>query len=87
MQINYRVSSLSKDPKRRCPDTNKLEKLVGWKPRVSFEEGLKRTIGWFSQRKQAPLRGYLVFSWSFPWLVLVVYDSSACKSGREEFEG
>jgi nucleoside-diphosphate-sugar epimerase len=51
MQINYRVSSLSKDPKRRCPDTNKLEKLVGWKPRVSFEEGLKRTIGWFSQRK------------------------------------
>jgi len=39
------------DPKRRCPNTNKLEKLVGWKPRVSFEEGLKRTIGWFSQRK------------------------------------
>ena len=29
------------DPKRRCPDTNKLEKVVGWKPNVSFEEGLK----------------------------------------------
>ena len=39
------------DPKRRCPDTTKLERLVGWKPNVSFEEGLKRTIGWFSQRK------------------------------------
>jgi len=37
------------DPKRRCPDTSKLEKLSGWKPNVSFEEGLKRTITWFSQ--------------------------------------
>ena len=38
------------DPKRRCPDTTKLEKLVGWKPNVTFEEGLKRTITWFSQK-------------------------------------
>jgi UDP-glucuronate decarboxylase len=36
------------DPKRRCPDTSKIEKLVGWKPSVSFEEGLKRTVAWFS---------------------------------------
>jgi nucleoside-diphosphate-sugar epimerase len=40
------------DPKRRCPDTNKLERLVSWKPSVNFEEGLKRTIAWFSQKKQ-----------------------------------
>lgn len=39
------------DPKRRCPDTGKLEKLVGWKPNVTFEEGLRRTITWFSQKK------------------------------------
>jgi UDP-glucuronate decarboxylase len=39
------------DPKRRCPDTNKLERLVSWKPSVNFEEGLKRTIAWFSQKK------------------------------------
>jgi len=39
------------DPKRRCPDTAKLERLVGWKPKVSFEEGLKRTVTWFSQKK------------------------------------
>jgi nucleoside-diphosphate-sugar epimerase len=38
------------DPKRRCPDTNKLEKLVQWKPNVSFEEGLKKTITWFKQK-------------------------------------
>jgi nucleoside-diphosphate-sugar epimerase len=37
------------DPKRRCPNVSKLERLVGWKPKVSFEEGLKRTIAWFSQ--------------------------------------
>jgi UDP-glucuronate decarboxylase len=38
------------DPKRRCPDIDKLERLVGWKPNVSFEEGLKRTITWFAQK-------------------------------------
>lgn len=40
------------DPKRRCPDTGKLEKLVKWKPNVSFEAGLKRTTAWFLQCKQ-----------------------------------
>ena len=39
------------DPKRRCPDTCKLEKIVGWKPQVEFEKGLKRTIKWFSSKK------------------------------------
>jgi UDP-glucuronate decarboxylase len=34
------------DPKRRCPDTTKLERIVEWKPNVSFEEGLKRTVAW-----------------------------------------
>ncbi len=29
------------DSKRRCPDTARLEMLVGWKPKVGFEEGLK----------------------------------------------
>ncbi len=41
------------DPKRRCPDTSKLERLVGWKPNLSFEEGLKRTVAWFSQKKHS----------------------------------
>jgi UDP-glucuronate decarboxylase len=39
------------DPKRRCPDTSKLQKLVDWKPEVPFEVGLKRTIDWFSAAK------------------------------------
>jgi nucleoside-diphosphate-sugar epimerase len=41
------------DPKRRCPDMNKLERLVGWKPNVSLEEGLERTITWFSRKEQS----------------------------------
>ncbi len=41
------------DPKRRCPDVTKLEKLAGWKPNMSFAKGLKRTVEWFSEKKQA----------------------------------
>jgi len=38
------------DPKRRCPNSSKLEAMVGWKPNIAFEEGLKRTITWFAQK-------------------------------------
>jgi len=41
------------DPLRRCPDTNKLERLVAWKPTVGFEQGLGRTIKWFSEKGQS----------------------------------
>jgi UDP-glucuronate decarboxylase len=37
------------DPKRRCPNIDKLKELVGWKPDVKFEEGLKKTVMWFSK--------------------------------------
>jgi UDP-glucuronate decarboxylase len=36
------------DPKRRCPNTSKLQKLTGWKPKMTFKKGLERTIAWFS---------------------------------------
>jgi UDP-glucuronate decarboxylase len=39
------------DPKRRCPDITKLSSLVGWTPKVTFEEGLSRTIQWFTKQK------------------------------------
>ena len=32
------------DPKRRCPDITLAKKELDWKPKVSLEEGLKRTI-------------------------------------------
>ena len=38
----------SSDPKRRCPDISKLQSTIDFKPRYSLEEGLSRTIQWFS---------------------------------------
>ncbi|MDR1992514.1 MAG: SDR family oxidoreductase [Nitrososphaerota archaeon] len=37
------------DPKRRCPDTTKLEKIVCWKPTIELQEGLQKTIKWFTK--------------------------------------
>lgn len=34
---------------RRCLDTNRAQKLLGWKAQVGFEEGLKKTIQWFRE--------------------------------------
>ncbi len=35
------------DPKTRCPAISKAERLLKWEPKVSVDEGLKRTIEWF----------------------------------------
>ncbi|MBI5253766.1 MAG: SDR family oxidoreductase [Euryarchaeota archaeon] len=35
------------DPRRRCPDITKAKKLLKWKPGVSLEEGLRKTIAWY----------------------------------------
>ena len=34
------------DPKRRCPDTSKVERLLKWKNKTSLKEGLQKTISW-----------------------------------------
>ncbi len=36
------------DPRRRCPIIDKLQRLTNWKPNVEFEQGLRRTLAWFS---------------------------------------
>jgi nucleoside-diphosphate-sugar epimerase len=38
------------DPERRRPNTSRAEQILGWQRQVSMEEGLHRTIAWFSQR-------------------------------------
>ena len=39
------------DPRRRCPNTSKAMKLLGWKPKISLEKGLVRTIEWFKGKR------------------------------------
>jgi dTDP-glucose 4,6-dehydratase len=35
------------DPKVRQPDITKARSLLGWEPKVSLEQGLRETIGFF----------------------------------------
>ena len=45
------------DPKVRRPDTTRAEQLLGWRPTVPSEEGLRRTVAWFAaQREDSALR-------------------------------
>ncbi len=37
------------DPKRRQPDIAKAVGRLGWRPRVSMEEGLRRTLDWLRE--------------------------------------
>ena len=43
------------DPMVRQPDITLAREHLGWEPRVEYEEGLERTIGWF--RTHAELIG------------------------------
>lgn len=40
------------DPTRRRPDISLARRLLGWEPRVSFEEGLVQTIEYFKTLRQ-----------------------------------
>jgi dTDP-glucose 4,6-dehydratase len=35
------------DPKQRRPDTTRAREVLGWAPRVSMEDGLRRTMDYF----------------------------------------
>ena len=37
------------DPKKRCPDISRAQKELNWTPKVSLDEGLKKTISWFNK--------------------------------------
>jgi dTDP-glucose 4,6-dehydratase len=47
------------DPQRRCPDITRMRERYGWQPVVPLDEGLARTISWFTERRvpSVPARG------------------------------
>jgi len=49
-EIVFREFLTPDDPKQRCPDITRAQELLGWEPKVSLEEGLRRTIADFQQR-------------------------------------
>jgi len=38
------------DPERRRPDITKAQEVLGWQLKVDMEDGLQRTIEWFSSQ-------------------------------------
>jgi dTDP-glucose 4,6-dehydratase len=38
------------DPKIRQPDITRAKALLGWEPRVEFEDGIRKTIEYFRSR-------------------------------------
>lgn len=42
------------DPKQRRPDITRAKTLLGWEPKVSLDEGLRKTIAYFQERFSQP---------------------------------
>ncbi|MFA4888427.1 MAG: UDP-glucuronic acid decarboxylase family protein [Candidatus Omnitrophota bacterium] len=41
------------DPRQRKPDITRAKKLLHWLPKIGLEDGLARTIAWFSKEKSS----------------------------------
>jgi dTDP-glucose 4,6-dehydratase len=46
--IDYKALPVD-DPKVRQPDITRAKKILGWEPRVDFDEGIKKTIDYFQK--------------------------------------
>lgn len=56
-KVVYKVSTdkdyLTHNPNRRCPVITKARKELGYAPGVSLDEGLKRTLIWYNDNREA----------------------------------
>jgi dTDP-glucose 4,6-dehydratase len=46
--IEYKALPVD-DPKVRQPNISRAKEVLGWEPRVDFEEGIKKTIEYFRE--------------------------------------
>jgi dTDP-D-glucose 4,6-dehydratase len=37
---------------RYAVDSSKIKKIIGWKPKLKFEEGIKKTVLWYLDNKE-----------------------------------
>jgi dTDP-glucose 4,6-dehydratase len=49
MELKERVPDRAGQVQRHVGSTEKAERLLGWRARTSFEEGLERTVGWYRE--------------------------------------
>jgi dTDP-glucose 4,6-dehydratase len=42
------------DPRQRCPEIRRARETLGWEPRTSAREGLRKTLEWFAGRSNRP---------------------------------
>lgn len=47
--VEYPPSYPQSATKRRCPDTTKISILLGYKPKVNLQDGLKKTLKWYKK--------------------------------------
>jgi dTDP-glucose 4,6-dehydratase len=52
-RLEYRPLPVD-DPKVRQPDIGRARSILGWEPKVDFEEGIRHTIEYFSSRVGRP---------------------------------
>lgn len=48
-QIEFSGAFRENDPMRRQPDITKAQKILGWEPKISLEEGLQKTIEYYRE--------------------------------------
>lgn len=47
-KLNYKIyPAVEDDPRQRRPDISKATKLLGWRPKISFYEGMKLTCNYY----------------------------------------
>lgn len=58
------LPSAQDDPRRRNPDISLAHTKLGWQPKIAFEEGMAKTIRYFSERLQIK-QNILVFATAY----------------------
>jgi dTDP-glucose 4,6-dehydratase len=48
--ITYVDARSARDPQRRRPDISRAKSILNWEPKISLEEGLRRSVPYFKQK-------------------------------------